>query len=270
MLFILSIIVLGVIAIVSNDVEQTVGGKQYELSYNKSEESIQKILTGYANTDTSLAGIVNEEGFSCSTSVLNEYTCIFDYPDMQTTVNVSDSNEVIDYELGKDETFKVLLGSYSDVVEIEWTGNVAMLFQVDYQITTDEYKTIMDMHDAGNYVGSGNLEHPMGLNIPVEGQNRVIINLQTIKEEVGSNTFKNFTGMKVKALMNEDENVTTLLSIKGNAGFPIQVRRLEGISYPPSTGAVVSAPVLVAQIPFLGREPEVMNYVLRSELVLNK
>jgi len=275
-LFTLSIIVLGVIAIVSNDVEQSLGSKQYEISYNKSEESIQKILTDYADTDVSLAGVVNEAGYSCSPSVLNAYTCDFDYSDMQTTINVSDSDEVIDYELGKDETFKVVLNDYQGVVEVEWTGDVAMLFQVDYQQTNGEYKSLTDMHDAGNFVTSGNLEHPLGLNIPVQTENRVIIDLAAIKSNLlltGSKLafFSKFTGLKMKALMKEDANVSTLLSVKGNAGFPIQVRRLESVSYP--TGAdsiVVSAPVLITQIPFAGREPELMNYVIKTKSVLNK
>ena len=71
--------------------------------------------------------------------------------------------------------------------------------------------------------------------------------------------------------MKEDANVSTLLSVKGNAGFPIQVRKLEGVSYPSGTNtAVVSAPILVSQISFAGVEPELMNYVIRSKSVLTK
>ncbi|MBD3280760.1 hypothetical protein GF389_04525 [Candidatus Dojkabacteria bacterium] len=275
-LFIISIIVLGIIVIVSNDVEQSVGAEQYELSYNKSEESIQKILTNYADTNTSLAGLTGEVDYSCSAAVLEEYSCMFDHMDMETTVNITDSNEVEDFELGKDETFKVLLGDYEGVVEVEWTGDVAMLFQLDYQTVTNEYRTISDMHDAGNHVTTGSLEHPMNINIPVQSQNRVIIDLDGIKtqieSEIGIGQFQKYSGFKIKALMKENENVSTLLSVKGNVGFPIQVRKLEAISYPENAeeSAVLSVPVLSAQIPFAGSEPEIMNYVIRAKSDINK
>lgn len=270
-LFILSIIVLGIIAIVTNDVEQSLGGEQYELSYNKSEESIQRILGDYSDTEKSLYGILNETGYSCSAGYQSSYQCIFDYSDIETTVNASDTNEVVDFELGKDQTFKVVLGGYEGVVEIQWTGEVAMLFQLDYQTPENEYKALMDMHDAGNYVVSSVPEHPMQNSIPVQSENRVIINLWQIRDRLGSTEFDHFTGLKIKALMKEDANVSTLLSVRGNAGFPIQVRKLEAVSYPTGTNkVVVSAPALIAQIPFAGSEPEFMNYVIRSNSAVNK
>lgn len=266
-LLMLSIIVIGIIAVVTRDINQSTNQQQYETSYNKTEEKMLKALDTYGNTDTSLSGLVNEGCFYEGTI----YKCSTTDNNLVTQINVQDTSVVKDFELGKDQTFKVILGSYAGNLEISWTGDTAILMELEYKDTSGKYLADQDVYDnAGILTSSGtsSADHKFNFVVPAGKKNTIDVNIAGITTSSAVNTRYYF---KIKALMNESSHISTLLSVTGDNSLPKQIRKFEGVSYYQSnTTDLSSAPTLITQIPIAGMDPEIMNYALRSNILVEK
>lgn len=269
-LFIVSTVILGIIAIVTRDVEQSLGAEEYERSYAITEDNMQKILIKYADVNIPLGQIVSEGELNCTEPVSDQYKCFFEEDGYISEITVEDVSQVENFELGKDDTFKVDLGNYTGTLEFQWTGHVAMSFNLYYKKTTGEYVMVSDFYDAGNFVSRAGIEesHPLNLSIPQPGQNRVILDLNGISNSLDD--FQNFEYLNLRAMMNEDSNTSTLFSMRSNLGLPAQVRKVQGISFRSDNSNVNSVPQLISQIPLAGKDPSVLFYVLRSNQIVGK
>ncbi len=265
-LMLLAIIILGIVAVVTRDVEQSLGSREYEMSYNKSEEQIFKILDKYSNTAVGLEGLI-ADGYSCTGGAVTGYDCGFVDDKLATTMKVMDTNIVEDFELGKDETFKVILGgTYKNNVTIQWTGNAAISLTLEYKNGND-YLVKKDVYDnSGLYTRAGTnpAHHELSIVVPGGATNTIIVNTGSGLSVADQPLF-----LKIKPMM--EEGIYTLLNVKGvDSSFPKQVRRIEAVSYYEGVNAPSSAPVVITQIPLAGQEPEILNYVLRTESTINK
>jgi hypothetical protein len=267
-LLLLSIIVIGIIAVVTRDVGQSVSSQQYETSYNKTEEKMLKMLDSYGDTDVALTGLLTWEGCTLQSTV---YQCQSTDGNLTTKVNVEDTNLVKDYELGKDGTFKVILGSYTGNLEISWTGDTALLMTLEYKATSGQYESVQDVYDNTGILtssGSSAADHPMHATVPAGKNNTIIVNVGgiTLPAAASSRSF-----FKIKVLMNDNSHISTLLGVKGDNTLPKQIRKFEGVSYYQSaTTAYSSAPTLITQIPLAGKDTGLMDYVLRSNTIVSK
>lgn len=261
-LLLLSMIVIGIVAVVTRDVEQSVGSREYEASYNKSEEKMNTILDKYADVSVDLSGLVSDPNLSCSGAADLGFKCTFSEEDLMTQVSVDDTNEVVDFDLGKDETFKVRLdNSYRDNITFTWTGQVALEFTLEFK-RGSEYSSFKDVYDKDGIFttsGTSSSHHVFQFIANDPTRNEVVLNVGDALQVSDIPLY-----LKVKALMKD--GIATQLSIKGeNSSFPDQIREVEGVSYYQDNTASSSAPVLITQIPLAGFEPEILNYVLRTE-----
>lgn len=266
-LMLLSIIVIGIVAVVTRDVEQSVSSREYEASYNKSEEKINGILDKYADVSVDLNEIVNDSNLNCTGASELGFQCDFIDGNLVTKVTIDDTNVVESFDLGKDETFKVILNeTYRDDITFSWTGQVALEFTLEFQ-RGDEYAAYKDVYDKeGIFTSSGTSpsHHIFEFVVNDPNKNEVMLNIGNALEFTDKPLF-----LKVKPLMKD--GILTQLSVRGeNSSFPDQIREVEGISYYQDNTAPSSAPVLVTQIPLAGFEPEILNYVLRTETKISK
>lgn len=263
-LMLLGIIILGVVAIVTRDVEQSVGSQQYEQSYNLSEEKMLLLLDDYSDVSNDLSTLVNQ---GCSGFVTTGigYTCTYTTDEYFTSVNVSDTDVVEDFELGKDETFKVILDGYTGEVDIRWTGEVALELSLEYKVG-DEYKVVKGVSDKYSILSQNAAVADQAVSFTESGTiDEITVDVaDTIASAGGGDSLY----LKIKPLMKY--GISTQIAIDGEAGFPNQVRKFESVSYVNADNVSSSAPMLVTQIPLAGYEPEILNYVLRSENVIQK
>jgi len=265
-LLLLSIMVISIVAVVTRDVEQSLSMHEYEISYNTTEEKMLRILDTYGDVDVPLIGLLEMEGCSLAGQ---QYICSYQEDNLETEVTVEDTNEVENFELGKDETFKVILNNYRGKLKINWSANMALVMSLEYTDVSSEYKVLKDVHDeAGVFTmsGSGPQDHPLAFTVPAGEPQTIEIDLNTVP---GIALSDSLTYLKVKAAMKGD-NISTLLSINGDASLPSQVRKVEGYTYYSSLGAPSSAPIVITQVPLAGKSPEILNYVFYSDNVVTK
>jgi len=264
--------VISIIAVVTRDTEQSLSSKEYETSYNVSEEKMLTLLDTYSDVDVGLTGLLSQ-GCSLAGEL---YTCQYQQDNLITNVSVTDTNRVENFELGKDETFSIILNDYTGILEISWTNDIALEMSLEYRVATADpntnlgYKMIEDVYDqTGIFTQSGASSADHVLNYAVDVNNPKLIQINMNNAIPGVAAADITTKLKIKPLM-KGENTSTLISVQGDNSLPKQVRKFEGVSYYESVGAPSSAPTLITQIPLADKLPEILNYVLRSETIVDK
>lgn len=263
-ILLLSIIIMGIIAVVNRDLEQSLSAEQYETSYNSSETKILELVEKYGDVSKDLRDLATD----CGAAINNVYTCSEQTDDnVVTEITVEDTSKVEDFELGKDETLKLILNDYRGQLDISWTGQVAFLITLEYQDASGTYKNIKDVYDRVSiYSQSGGAsDHAFNFTTVGPQNTSTRINLGSTTGLVAGDKL---VFLKLKAIMKT--TFSTLLTVDGEATFPKQVRKFEGITYAESSSAKTAAPILITQIPLAGFEPGILNYVLESDVRVRK
>ncbi len=255
---------MGIVALVRRDAEQGFGSQEYESSYNESEKAILKTLDKYGDVAVPLTDIASNPDLSCSLGVGSVYVCNYTNNPYSTHLTITDTNKVEDFELGKDETFKVQLNStYRGKVYIGWEGDAAIAMTIEAQGSNLVYESINDVYDNKGILsesGTSAADHAFNYAVPDPAQNYIVV---TISGITGIAATDKPLYLKIRPLMKNGTSIR--LNVTGDAGFPNQVRKVEAYSYLNSNNVPSSTPILITQIPLAGKEPEIINYVLRVE-----
>jgi len=269
-LIIVAIIVVGVIAVVRRDVQQTVANQLYQDLYNVSENSIFEIIDLYTSERTTITLAQLQEDLpqaACSDDAdFQGFRCEITGTDSTTILQLRDTADVTDYELGKDESLQLGLEGYRGVLNVSWTGEAALEFGLVY-LDGGEYKYIGDLYDKVNvFDASGNdpLTDPPPQNhaFPFDNQpegreDSFKFNIADITGLPGGAT----TYSLVIRARDKDEAGTIKLNVSGDSGLTDQVREFIATSYKPDAGVDVVASVRT-QVPLFPQVLPIFYYAL--------
>lgn len=153
-LAIVSIVVIGILLIANRDVNQVVNNEKYERLYNEAERKIRDTIE--LNGITALPT-------SCGNSSLYpeylEYSCgsnqvTSDELTVNVDLRVIDRRSIEDFPVAKDRSLDVALDGYSQGVEVTWTGNLAMEFNIIYTDGGGNIQSIKDIYDRAGVFDS--------------------------------------------------------------------------------------------------------------------
>lgn len=278
-LVIISIIIVGVFNLATRDVQQTVANREYERLYNAAESRIFELVDEFGKyTDVDLPSLVEPSspselrniGTNCVTVDPSQINCDFKDGTTLVSMEIDDTDEIIDFELGKDDSITLDLSGYRGDIEFNISNSSAIEFSLVYTLSGEPY-VVNDFFDVDGVFSSNGgdpLSDPNGTHaftfFPIAGTSNYRF------------TIGNISGLPLSA---RPEFITltgrrnaegiALLDVSGNAGFPNQIRRITTISYDQATDTNVVARV-VTQIPLAPQQLALFNYVLLTPDTVSK
>lgn len=267
LLIALTIISLMIVAnsdLVRNDSIETTQAANYIDYYAATESAFIQFMNGDKNSECTIYS-----SQSCSVTNLFDESrnLIID----EVYFDIQELRSFNFLELKKDSTFTVKLydefTSYTEDIQLVWTGDVAWEISLDYK----------DLN--GNYQTKRSLYSPPQINsISVSA----LDNCLTFTEE-NANTVKFFISSCI-SLANQEQPLnlrlrpiildanynSTLLSLKGSNTLPLQVKSIKAISQFNDQLNENPSITLSAIVPLNTQLPPIMDYVLRSDSQLTK
>lgn len=231
-LAIVSIVVIGILIIANRDVSQVINNEKYERLYNEAERIVRDTiqLNGVATLPSSCGNSSLFPGYleyNCGTTQVtsDDLTAVVD-------LKVLDRRSIEDFPIAKDRSLDVALDGYSQGVEVTWTGNIAMEFNIIYTDGGGNIQSIKDIYDR-----AGVFDSLAGDNPTNDINNIHDINFQVLDagNTTSSTTFtiSSTNGISLGTTIalrltprSKIEGDTTSLTVRGtNVGaFPYQMR----------------------------------------------
>ncbi len=278
-LVIISIIIVGLFNLTTRDVQQTVANREYERLYNAAESKIFELVDEFGSyTDVDLPSLIEPSspselrniGTDCVTIDPSQINCDFTEGTTLVSMEVDDTDEIIDFELGKDDSLTLNLSGYRGDIEFNVSSGSALEFSLVYTLSGEPYviNDYFDLDGVFDSNGGDPLSDPNGTHafsfLPVAGTSNYRFTIGNIAGLPLSARpeFITLTGRR-------DSEGIALLDVSGNAGFPNQIRRLTTISYDQATQTNVVARV-VTQIPLAPQQLSLFNYVLLTPDTVTK
>lgn len=269
-LMILAIIVVGVVAVANKDVLQATSDQAYNELYDAAERSIISIIDQYGSASTPLTNLTNSSlvpsGYSCTSIGSGQYRCTRAETGITNELLVRDTTDIVDYELGKDDSLTLSLNNYRGEFQLNWAGEAAIEFALHYYDTsTATYGVITDVYDNNtqlvfNNNGGDPLNDPLG-NHPITFQTYSGGGIRfNLASTVGINANRRLDYMRMTVRMRGDAG-STLLSIRpATSGLPNQVRVFEAASYASNSNHVLAQ--AITQVPLFPQIINILNYGL--------
>lgn len=278
-LVIISIIIVGVFNLTTRDVQQTVANSEYERLYNAAEGRVFELVDELGtNTDTNLSDLIATSSTSdlrniasdCVVQLPTKIDCNFYEGTTIVNMEIEDTDEIIDYELGKDDAITLDLSGYRGDIQFRISQGSALEFSLVYTLSGEPYVINDLFDDQGVFDSNGGdpLSDPAGNHafnfFPVTGSDYYRFTVGNIVglPLSGQPEFITITGRR-------NTQGLALLDVSGNSGFPVQVRRISTVSYDPETQSNVVARV-ITQIPIAPQHLSIFNYVLLTPDVVAK
>lgn len=153
-LAIVSVVVIGILVIANRDVTQVINNEKYERLYNEAERRVRDTiqLHGVATLPSSCGNSSLFPGYL-------EYDCGSDQVTSDALsaivdLKVLDRRSIEDFPVAKDRSLDVALDGYSQGVEVTWTGNLAMEFNIVYTDGGGAIQSIKDIYDRAGVFDS--------------------------------------------------------------------------------------------------------------------
>lgn len=247
---VLSIVVLGIVSVAVQNSRQTIDNQIYEKVLNAGETGTLTWLEKYAKSATLPTGGALDP--ACVTINTTKFQCtIVDADEIKTVSQVYDTNVVKDFELRKDSNFDIDL--FNDATATHYTGEIRLAWQGTAALELSLYygevgisKSIVEVLDRvnlyeaaiGDSLNSAAPNHPFNITLdPATGE--YVFRISNID---GYNV--NWRPTFISVVPRSKTVNSILLSIRGDAGLPNQVRAFETVS----TGANDTSANKVAQV----------------------
>ncbi len=277
-LTIITIIVVSVILVVSKDVEQQTTTQEYEKYLDKAEQTIIDTIYSFDRPDYDFSELIadpSKAGDDAACSQLDKtITCTVVNPDdlSKVTMEISDTKDMEEYTLRKDQVYTMYLGGYNGIIRTNWTGETAMSFTLGFtragqsMTITDVFdsKGIMTSHgnDPLNDVAPGN--HAFAFR-PYLGD--VVTSTEfLLSDTVGLQAGDVLVNLSFKPIMRES-NGFSLLSVKVSGVIGDQLRVYKATAYASDVDqfGTTPAPTVVTKVPLYPQMPSLFDYVLLTD-----
>jgi len=280
-LVVISITIVTITATVTKDLKQTSQNLGYDRAYNDAETRLINAAGNLSRVNTPISA-VNIPGYDCETlledGVSKARCALEESTDRRTILTIYDVNYIDNLTLGNEDYLDLSLqttaGNYENNIELNWIGASALELTLVYKLA-GELKTAQTIVDASRLIDADPGNDILTANTLVSGFLRNIVLPSAAQPDILAINFSNtgidstivpagseYQYLRIRLLNRQLGSAITIKpEATASANFPLQVRRIEAITYDQDT-TMAPVPVIVTQLPLSPATPITLQNVL--------